>query len=49
VKDYTWNGLHGKGAMRAHREKKRREAEARQAAHDPGQRLLEQVFTEEDK
>ena len=32
----TWNGRHGKGAMRAHREAKRREAQARNAetAHE---------------
>lgn len=29
--DFTWNGRHGKGAMRALRESKRAEAEVRNA------------------
>jgi hypothetical protein len=29
----TWNGRHGKGAMRRHRDQKRVEAKLRQAAY----------------
>lgn len=34
----TWQGAHGPGAMREHRARKRREAEARNAATPPERR-----------
>jgi hypothetical protein len=45
-----WNGPHGRGAMRRHREDLRTEAAARQKAYDaahpkPEVKLLEAIFT----
>ena len=39
LKPPTWHGAHGKGAMRKHRQRKRREAEARQIAYRAGLHL----------